>query len=140
MALFAACMLVGVWSARTFAAVVIWPANGVMLAALLQLPRRRALPVLAACLAINLATNVYRGDPQPFLWLNAVVNLGQVMLAGVIARRTCGAALDLRRPRRLANFVFLAVAPAVLLSGLLVLTVASVLRHYTPAQYLFTLH
>lgn len=138
--LFTACMLVGVWSARTFDAVVIWPANGVLLAALLQLPRRKALPVLAACLAINLATNVYRGDPQPFLWLNAVVNLGQVMLAGVVARRVCGAALDLRRPRRLANFVFLAVAPAVLLSGLLVLTVASAMRHYTTAQYLFTLH
>ena len=139
-ALFAACMLVGVWSARTFNAVVIWPANGVLLAALLQLHRRKAIAVLAACFAINLATNVYRGDPQPFLWLNAVLNLGQVMMAGLIARRTCGAALDLRRPRRLANFAFLAVAPAVLLSGLVVLTVATTMRSYNTAQYLFTLH
>jgi len=137
--LFSACLLLGIWSARTFGAVVIWPANGVMLAALLQLHRRQALTVLAWCLAINLLANVVRGDPMPFLWLNALLNLGQVCLAGLIARRVGGAALDLRRPRRLANFALLAVAPAVLLSALFAVTVAASLNTYSPALYLFTL-
>lgn len=136
--LFAACLLIGIWSARTFGAVVIWPANGVMLAALLQLHRRQALSVLAACLVINLVANVVRGDPMPYLWLNAVLNLAQVCVAGLIARRVGGAALDLRRPRRLANFVVLAVTPAVLLSALFIVTVAGMLQSYSPALYLFT--
>ncbi|MFT4913796.1 MAG: signal transduction histidine kinase/ActR/RegA family two-component response regulator [Brevundimonas sp.] len=136
--LFSACLLLGIWSARTFGAVVIWPANGVMLAALLQLHRRKAVSVLAACLTINLLANIVRGDPMPFLWLNAVLNLGQVCLAGLIARRVGGAALDLRQPRRLANFALLAVTPAVLLSALLIVTVAASLRPYSLTLYLFT--
>ena len=138
-ALFAACLLIGIWSARNFGAVVIWPANGVMLAALLQLHRRQAITVLTWCVALNLLANVVRGDPLPFLWLNAFLNLGQVCLAGLIARRVGGAALDLRRPRRLANFALLAVAPTVLLSALFIDSVAAVLRDYTPALFLFTL-
>lgn len=137
-ALFTACLLLGIWSARTFGAVVIWPANGVMLAALLQLHRRQAVSVLAACLVINLLANVVRGDPMPYLWLNAGLNLGQVCLAGLIARRVGGAALDLRRPRRLAYFALLAVTPAVLLSALLIASIAGVLQSYSPALYLFT--
>jgi signal transduction histidine kinase/ActR/RegA family two-component response regulator len=136
--LFSACLLIGIWSARTFGAVVIWPANGVMLAALLQLHRRQALSVLAWCLVINLVANVVRHDPMPFLWLNAALNLGQVCLAGLIARRVGGAALDLRRPRRLANFALLAVMPAVLLSALFIVTVAASLHAYSVALYLFT--
>jgi signal transduction histidine kinase/CheY-like chemotaxis protein len=136
--LFAACLLVGIWSAKTFSAVVIWPANGVMLAALLQLRRRQAVSVLTACLALNLFFNVVRGDPQPMLWLNAVLNLGQVVLAALIARRVCGAALDLRRPRRLINFATMAVVPAVITSSLLILSVVAPLRHYSPTFFLFT--
>jgi signal transduction histidine kinase/ActR/RegA family two-component response regulator len=138
-ALFAACMLVGIWSARAFDAVVIWPANGVMLAAVLQLHRRNAVRVLAACFALNLFGNVLRGDPQPFLWLNAVLNLGEACLAGLIARRVCGAALDLRRPRRLARFALMAVVPAVLVSAVLILSVVAPMRHYTMPIFLFTL-
>ena len=139
-ALFAGCIMIGLWSADTFGAIVIWPANGVMLAALLQLHRNHAMRVLLSCLLINLASNVVRGDPLPFLWVNALLNLGQVCLAGLIARRVCGAALDLRRPRRLALFALVAVAPAVLLSTLLILTVATAYREYTAALYLFSLH
>ncbi|CAN5178699.1 MASE1 domain-containing protein [soil metagenome] len=139
-ALFAACMLVGIWSAREFHAVVIWPANGVMLAALLQLHRKNAIRVLVACFALNLLGNVVRGDPQPFLWLNALLNLGEACLAALIARRVCGAALDLRRPKRLANFALMAVVPAVLLSALTILSVVTPMRHYTLPFFLFTLH
>lgn len=132
-ALFAACMAVGHWSAATYQAVVAWPANGVMLAALLQLRRRDAIAVLAACVAINLGGNVLRGDSQPFLWVNVLSNLMQVVVAGVLARRFCGAALDMRRPRRLARFVLLAAAPAVALTTTLIVALATVLRGYSPS-------
>lgn len=138
-ALFAACMLIGIWSAREFHAVVIWPANGVMLAALLQLKKRSAIGVLLACVAINIAGNIVRGDPMPFLWLNVALNIGQVCLAGLIARRVGGAALDLRRPRRLALFGICAVLPAVLVSAVVALSVAQVVNAYTFPRLVFTL-
>lgn len=82
LALFVGCLGLGFWSVGTFGAVMIWPANGVLLAALLQLHRRQAMTVLMAAFAINLLSNVYRGDPQPFVWMNAVLNMGQVLLGG----------------------------------------------------------
>lgn len=139
-ALFAICLLIGIWSARTFNAVVIWPANGVMLAAALQLHKRQAIRVLSACFILNIIANVVRGDPEPMLWLNAVLNIGEACLAALIARRVCGAALDLRRPKRLANFALMAVVPAVLLSALAILSVVGPMRGYTVPIYLFTLH
>lgn len=138
-ALFAACLSVGLWSTETFGAVVIWPANGVLFAALLQLHRRPAIGVIVACLAINLASNVWRGDPQPFVWLNALLNLGQVMLAAVIARRVCGAALDIRRPRRFLAFGLLAVVPAVLLSAVIATSLAATIWGFSLPFYLFGL-
>ena len=139
-ALFCACMLVGLWSAARFGAIVIWPANGVMLAALLQLHRRQAVRVIAVCFTINIVSNVVRGDPMPFLLLNPLSNLIQVSLAAVLARRVCGAALDLRRPKRLANFAFLAVLPAVGLTAFCIVTLGAVLRDLSLPIYLFTLH
>lgn len=138
-ALFCACLLIGFWTTRNFGAVALWPANGVLLAAFLQLHRRKALAVLVICFAINLSSNVLRGDAMPFLWLNAVFNLVEVVIAGVLARRVCGAALDLRRPGRLVRFALLAVTPAVLLGSLFIVTLAAQLRAYTPELYTFTL-
>ncbi|WP_425992023.1 response regulator [Brevundimonas sp. TWP2-3-2] len=137
-ALFCASLLIGLWSVQQFGAVVMWLANGILLAAFLQLHRRKAIAVLAVCLAINLVTNVVRGDPMPFLWLNAVLNITEVMIAGVLARRFCGAALDLRRPRRLLRFAVAAVAPAVLFCTFVIVSVAAVLRDYSTALYVFT--
>jgi signal transduction histidine kinase/ActR/RegA family two-component response regulator len=139
-AMFAACLLVGIWSARTFNAVVIWPANGVMLAAALQLHKRQAIRVLAACFVLNIIGAIVRGDPQPMLWLNPVLNLFEACMAALIARRVCGAALDLRRPKRLANFALLAVVPAVLMAAFAILSVVAPMRDYTVPVFLFTLH
>jgi len=63
--LFSACLLLGIWSARTFGAVVIWLANGIMLAALLQLHRRQAISVLATCLASTCWPMSYAATPCP---------------------------------------------------------------------------
>lgn len=111
--LFAASQLIGHWSVATYGTVLIWLSNGIMAAALLQLHRRPAIAVVLACFLINISSNVVRGDPGMFLWLNAVLNLGEAALAALLARRVCGAALDMRRPRRLFAFAVFAATPAV---------------------------
>lgn len=138
-ALYCACILIGFWSARTFDAIVIWPTNGVMLAALLQLHRRQALATVAVCFAINLASNVWRGDPMPFLIVNPVMNLFQVVFAALLVRRVGGAALDLRRPGRLLAFGIMGILPVVAASSLIVVSLAAVIRDYSLPLYLFTL-
>ncbi|RZJ79722.1 MAG: hypothetical protein EON88_32720, partial [Brevundimonas sp.] len=117
--LFAACQMVGLWSTQTFHVTVLWPANAVLVAALLQLHRRPAITVLVACVAVNLASNVIRGDPGFFVVANVVLNILQAGIATVLARRFCGAALDMRRPRRLFRFALLAAMPAVAVSSVL---------------------
>lgn len=129
--LFVLCLLLGHWSAAIFQAVIAWPANGVMLAAFLQLPRRRAGAVLALCFALNLVSTMVRGDAPPFVWLNPLLNLVQVGVAGVLARRLCGAALDMRRPRRVVLFALGAAAPAVALTATISVIVALVVRDYS---------
>jgi signal transduction histidine kinase/ActR/RegA family two-component response regulator len=115
--MFVASLVAGFWSAREFGAVAVWLSNGIMAAALLQLHRRDAVAVIAACFAANLLNNVVRGDPGVFLWINALLNLGMAALAALLARRFCGAALDMRRPSRLLRFTVMAALPAVLLSA-----------------------
>ncbi len=121
--MFVVALAAGFWSSRQFGAVAVWLCNGIMAAALLQLHRRQALPVIVACFVANLINNVVRGDPGVFLWLNAVLNLGVAAITSVLARRFCGAALDMTRPSRLLRFVLLAAVPAVATSALIALTV-----------------
>ncbi|MGH7021204.1 MAG: MASE1 domain-containing protein, partial [Brevundimonas sp.] len=135
--LFALCLLLGHWSATTFQAVIAWPANGVMLAAFLQLKRRRASLVLALCFALNLTSTLIRGDAQPFVWLNPLLNLAQVLIAGVLARRLGGAALDMRRPRRVILFALGAATPAVALTATISVVVAMVARDFSLVQAAF---
>lgn len=133
--LFVLCIALGQWSIDRYGAVYIWPANGVLLAACLQLHKRRAIAVLAACFAINVAGNCLRNNQLDLVVVNAALNLGEAVLAGVLARRFCGAALDMRRPARLLRFAFIAVAPSVLVSALIGIPAA----HTPPAQFLATL-
>lgn len=111
--LFLLSQLIGHWNVATFGTVAIWLSNGIMAAALLQLHRRPAVAVLTACFTINLFSNLLRGDPGVLMWVNALMNLGEAALAAVLARRFCGAALDMRRPRRLLAFALYAAVPAV---------------------------
>src|SRR3569623_2017340 len=109
--LYLLCLAMSQWNALRYGTIVVWPANGVALAALLQLHRREALRVLAVCFALNLGANILRGNVPYMVLLFAALNYGEILLAGLVARRFCGAALDLRRPVRLARFVFVAAAP-----------------------------
>lgn len=130
----------GHWSLNAFGATVLWLANAVLLAALLQLHRRPALLVAAACVGINVVANIIRGDPPAFVWINASLNLVQVAIAAVLARRFCGAALDMRRPKRLLRFVLLAVTPAVAISTLLAGLVAIAAGRLPSGTLNFRLH
>ena len=110
--LYGAAMAVGYWTIGQFGTATVWLANGVVTAALLQLHRRPAIAVLAACAALDVLVNSVRGGVPYYLVTSVVLNLGMAMLAAVLARRVCGAALDLRRPGRLTRFAVLAVVPA----------------------------
>ena len=138
--LFAASQLIGHWSVATYGAVAIWLSNGVMVAALLQLRRRPAVAVIIACFAINLFSNLIRGDEWPFFWMNALMNLGESGLAAVLARRFCGAALDMRRPRRLFAFALYAAVPAVALTAAVGFTAASLVRTWSLTSWLFNIY
>src|SRR5262249_45752476 len=96
-ALFVLCMALGYWSVERYNGVVLWPANGVLIAAILMLPRRQALSVLGACVALNIAGNVVRHDLPYMVVLNVVLNFGEAIACAALVRRFCGATLDLRR-------------------------------------------
>jgi predicted signal transduction protein with EAL and GGDEF domain len=115
--LYILCLAMSEWNAVRYGTIVVWPANGVALAALLQLHRREALRVLALCFLLNLGANILRGDIPYMVALFAGLNYGEILLAALLARRFCGAALDLRRPVRLARFVFVAAAPVTLIAA-----------------------
>lgn len=116
--LFALSQIVGHWSAASFSAVAVWLSNGIMVAALLQLHRHPAMVVITACFAINLFSNVLRGDPGILLWVNALMNMAVAWLVAIQARRYCGAALDMRRPRRLMRFALICLTSVVTVAGI----------------------
>lgn len=115
--LYVTALAVGYWTMARFGAATVWLANGVVTAALLQLHRRPALAVLLACAALDVLVNSLRGVSAFYLGANLLLNLGMAFGAAVLARRVCGAALDLRRPRRLVRFALLAVVPATVLAA-----------------------
>ncbi|HYC97592.1 response regulator [Brevundimonas sp.] len=137
--LYAAAMAVGYWTMARFGTATVWLANGVVTAALLQLHRRPALMVLAACVALDLAINSLRGAPPLYLVANIVLNLGMAVAAAVLARRVCGAALDLRRPGRLLRFALLAVVPATIAAALFSVGLLAVIAPHPSAIWLFEL-
>jgi signal transduction histidine kinase/ActR/RegA family two-component response regulator len=82
-----------------------YPANGVLVAAILILPRRMSLWFCAACLALNLANNAFEHLDLPHSLLYAGLNQALSFGTAMLTRSFCGAAVDLSRVRRLARFV-----------------------------------
>jgi signal transduction histidine kinase/ActR/RegA family two-component response regulator len=135
--LYVAALLIGTVSALSFGTVVFWPANAVMIAAVLMLKRPQAVSVFLAGIALNVLNNLLRGDQMPFFAINVILNAVEVVTVSLVARRVCGAALDLRRPRRLMSFGVLAVAPSVAVVTTIAISLAVPLRGYTLDQTLF---
>lgn len=138
--LYAACQGLGLWSVHHLHFAVMWPANAVLLAAVLQLHRRPALWLLIAGFCLNLVTNALRGDMTIYTVLNPLLNMAQVLVAAVLARRLCGAALDMRRPIRLFRFAIGAAVPAVALSTVLAGLIVVALGRIAPGSLSFRLH
>ncbi len=91
---------------------VFWPANAVLVVALLSLPWRLSVPVLAACLSVNLIVNAFSNysalDDVLYSFLNIIAGL----TAALLTRNFCGAKIDLSRFRRLTSFGIVAFAAA----------------------------
>ncbi|GAA0612123.1 MASE1 domain-containing protein [Brevundimonas kwangchunensis] len=116
-----AVMLAGVFAARTPGDhTVFWAANGVLVAGLLVLRPKWRLVFMAVCFAANLGMNAWQGLSVALNLTYVIPNIAAAVLVAFGARRFCGAALDLSRPKRLAQFTVVAaisMAAVVLLGG-----------------------
>ena len=79
-------------------------ANGAIVAGLLVLPRRMAIAFCLGCFGLNLIQNAATGLVLRDNLLFSTLNQGFSLSIAVLARRFCGAAIDLSRFRRLAVF------------------------------------
>ena len=89
-----------------------YPADGVIVAGLLVLPRRIGLLFAAACLALNLTQNAVSRIGLADSLLYAALNQGLSFGVAFLTRSFCGAATDLSRTRRLGVFTAIALGAA----------------------------
>ncbi|MBS0411021.1 MAG: response regulator [Proteobacteria bacterium] len=105
----------------------LWTADAFLVAALVTLPRRWSLAVIAGCVAVNMAANTANGTPVGLAAGFTAVNVLESLLCAWITRRIVGAAVrvdDLLRIGRLAAFAIIpssaagAIPAALLVSAL----------------------
>jgi signal transduction histidine kinase len=89
-----------------------WPANGAIAVALLVLPKRLGLQVMALDVLINIAINFFFYNQVNVLIFDALLNCGAGLLLAILVRNSCGAATDFSRFRRLVTFMGLAMVAA----------------------------
>jgi integral membrane sensor domain MASE1 len=94
-----------------------YPSNGVIVAALLVLPRRMSLWFCLACVVLNLACNALGGVELRHSLLYALLNQALCVAVAVLTRTFCGAAADLSRVRRLSRFTVIALVCAAVEAG-----------------------
>ncbi len=114
-ALFSALVAINrLFCANAYQTTAFWPANGALVSAMLLLPARRCLLVLAPCLAIDITLELYTNETlfESCLYSNLTI-MASYLVAG-LTRRYCGAATDLTRFRRLASFAGIAFFAAAL--------------------------
>ncbi len=116
----------------------LWINNGLLAAALLLLPRRDAAPLAIACTITDFLCALLSGSPPAQALLISVADLSESILAALLIRRFCGAALDVTILSRLRNLVLFAALPAALIVGTAATAASSLLfahdfRHVWPA-------
>jgi signal transduction histidine kinase/ActR/RegA family two-component response regulator len=89
-----------------------YPANGVLVAGLLVLPRRTGLLFCAACAVLNLVQNAISGIGLADSLLYMSLNQALCFAVAFLTRSFCGAAMDLSRTRRLGAFAVIALGSA----------------------------
>jgi diguanylate cyclase (GGDEF)-like protein len=89
-----------------------WPADGALVVAMLILPSRRRLAVLACCFGFNVILDLQSKYPLLQAFGTSTLNILVSYLVAVLTRWRCGAATDLSRSRRLAVFAPIAFLSA----------------------------
>jgi PAS domain S-box-containing protein len=98
--------LTGLWVSRTTDGIAaLWPANAILLAALLLVTSRDRWWHLAACMVASLAANLIGGSTLLQSLLFTAANLATVLIADVLLRRASLGADLLERPDGAARFV-----------------------------------
>ncbi len=124
-AVYAVTLFAGVvWSRSVENSSVFWAANGVMAAGLLLLRPKLGWTFVAACISLNLASNVVGGLPANMNIAFTGLNLAFSVAIAILVRTFCGAALDLGRLRRFLPFVVL-VGLAAVVEGMIGATITS---------------
>ncbi|NVN31395.1 diguanylate cyclase, partial [Endobacter medicaginis] len=101
-----------------------WPANAVLLVALLVLRPRQAFGLLAICFVADVTVLRFGAPIDAEAVLASVLNVAIALIAAPLTRRFCGATTDLTHPHRFAMFVPIALGAASIeaLVGILVET------------------
>ncbi len=87
----------------------VWPANGILLAALLTSPNARArYATQVLCFVVNVLVHLAHGDYAVTSFAFSVINAGEAVLAFVLIRRFLGTQLDFSEVRTVVWFVAIA--------------------------------
>jgi len=106
------------WTTATGGLAVLWLCNGVLAAALLLLSRPHALAIAGVAVTTDFLSSYFLGESSALAsGTIAGLDLAEAFVAATLARRVCGAALDVTRPRRLVRLVVMAILPATLATG-----------------------
>ena len=114
------------WTTSTGGLAVLWLCNGLLATALLLLRPRFAIATCVVAFLADFGCSVVLG--QSALTQSAVIatlDVSEALAVAVIARRICGAALDVTRVHRLALLVGGAILPVTLVTG----TVGTIASH-----------
>ena len=112
-----------------------YPANGVIVAGLLVLPRRLSPWFCLVCLSFNLCQNAMGQIDIGHSLLYAALNLALSLSVATLVRSFCGAATDLSRVRRL--FTFAAIVTA---AGTVEAAIGQVVTTLLEGNHSFFLH
>ncbi|HEX7759597.1 MAG TPA: ATP-binding protein [Caulobacteraceae bacterium] len=107
----------------------LWTANAFLVAALVTLPRRLGLAVLAGCAAANIGAFVISGDASSNTVALTVINLIESVCAAWVARQVVGAAARIDDLKRLFRLVAFAVIPPAALSSTLAAAYLALAAH-----------
>jgi len=129
----AAAILAYSWTTSTGGLAVLWPCNGILAAALLLLSPRPAIIVAGMCGMLDLLCAYLSGSTVSRAILISGLDVAEALLAAVLTRRFCGAALDMTSVPRVRNFVLFAALPASLIMG----TAGSILAFESEFQKLW---
>ena len=98
---------------------LIWPANGIMLAALLMAGDRTTRRCLiGAGLVANALAGVVNGDPWPTVLTFPVIGAAECLLALHLLRSTCGRRVDFTKAWTVISFVLVCAAAPLLPAAL----------------------